>query len=72
MSEYILSNENFDAGNEIQFRNAQRIPYILRYQQFYTDGEMVLDTNKNYYSADRVKDLTENQFNTVIKPFIQK
>lgn len=69
--DYILSKESYDADNEIGFRLVQSSPHIYRYGKYYSDGEMVIDTDKNYYHSDKVQDLTEQQFETTIKPLVR-
>lgn len=67
--ELILSEEIFDAEYEIDYRYKK----LYRFENYLTDGEMVIDTRKNYYSSNYgfCVELQEEKFNAIINPFIQ-
>lgn len=70
MSKLILSKEVYDADNKLQFKKRK----LYKYDNYFTDGEMVIDFRKNFIVVGEyhITDLTENQFNSVIKPFVDE
>ena len=64
----ILSKEVYDADYEIQFKHRK----LYHYDNYYSDGEMVIDFRKNFIALGEYKiiELEKYKFDAVIASFI--